>query len=234
MTGGRSSVDRTPTFVLAGIALVMSMTMGCRTTSDQVEAADQPTVPEDVVIAAAVLVGDKLAHRMVSDSAQWPAHLRNSRAIVLPDGTLRAEIGPSLSVDERPGVTRHLRRPQLVALWQRVNQLGLGDPSAGNLDGNPALVEPGPWEIVLLLEFQRSGRDWIVMDRIDLAGGPIDPERAASLEKANIRSMFRTLAALAWASDTRTDDAIRYPERYDFGPDPWARYRSRAADGGSP
>lgn len=234
MTGGRSKVNRSPAFVLSGIALVMSMMLGCRTTSESVEATARPDVTQDVVIAAAVLVGDKLAHRMDSGSAEWPAHLRNSRAIVLPDGTLRAEIGPSLSVDERPGVTRHLRRPQLVALWERVDQLGLGDPSAGNLDGNPALVEPGPWEIVLLLEFQRNGRDWIVMDRIDLAGGAIAPDRAASLEKANIRSMFRALAALAWASDARTDDVIRYPERYDFGPDPWARYRSRAADGGSP
>lgn len=207
--------------------------VGCGTTPVDASSGTAESVPQDVVIAAAVVVGDKLAHRMNAEGGDWPVHLRNSRAIVLPDGTLRAEVGPSLTIGDRPGITRHLRRNQLAGLWARADQLGLGDPSAGNLQGNPALVTAGPWEIVWLLEFQRDGRDWVVMDRIDLAGGPITPERAVSLEQDSIRAMFRALAALAWASDTTTDDVIRYPERYDFGPDPWSRYRRKAGTGGT-
>ena len=40
-----------------------------------------------------------------------------------------------------------------------------------------------------------------------------------------IQSALRAIAALAWASDVPPDDTIRFPERYDFGPDPWARFR---------
>lgn len=222
-----------PASILVGALLAISLVGGCRSTSPDGDRGDRDELPQDVIIAAAVVVGDKLAHQMRMERADWPVHLRNSRAIILPDGTLRAEVGPSLSVDDRPGVTRHLRQPQLARLWDRVGRLGLGDPSSGNLEGNPVLITPGPWEIVWILEFQRDGRDWIVVDRVDLAGGPIDADRVASMERADVRAMFRALAALAWASDEVSDDAVRYPERYDFGPDPWARYRPTAADGGS-
>jgi len=68
---------------------------------------------------------------------------------------------------------------------------------------------------------------------------PSDGEPDSTLERKpalkedpRLRAAIRRIAALAWAADLPPDGVPRYPERYDFGPDPWARYR-RTEDAGS-
>ena len=87
-----------------------------------------------------------------------------------------------------------------------------------------------------LLEFRRDDTDWMIVDRFQVPesedfgrSGGSDP---AVADNPRMRAALRAIAALAWASDVPPDDTIRFPERYDFGPDPWARYRtsSEAAD----
>ena len=39
------------------------------------------------------------------------------------------------------------------------------------------------------------------------------------------RETIRRLAALAWATDLPSNETFVAPIRYDFGPDPYARYR---------
>ena len=180
--------------------------------------------PEDGIIAAAVVVGSSLAHEMERDPGAWPVEVRPSRAIILPDGTLRAEVGSSLGIDDRPGRTRHLREVQLERLWTRFAELGLGSPDAGNFTGNPKLLVPGPEEVVQVLEFRRDGRDWMIVDRFTVPEDDQDDDRLEG-QDPRIQSALRAIAALAWASDVPPDDTIRFPERYDFGPDPWARFR---------
>ena len=43
--------------------------------------------------------------------------------------------------------------------------------------------------------------------------------------------LVRTLGALAWLRDAPLQDSTVEPLRYDFGPDPWARYRTVEGDG---
>ena len=163
-----------------------------------------------------------------------PVELRPARAVILADGSLRADVGPSLGVDDRPGVTRHLRRLQLVNLWQRLEELGFAEAESGNFDRNPNLLVPGPNEVIQILELRRNGRDWMVVDRFPVAPEAGEPESAPdesqSGQDPRMKAALRSIAALAWASDAPPDDTIRFPERYDFGPDPWARYRATASD----
>lgn len=212
--------------VLAGLLMLV----GC--------ASPQPAtdgVPEDGVIAAGVIVGPGLAREIQRHPEDWPVQLRPGRAIILADGSLRADVGPSIDLGDRPGVTRHLRRPQLAALWRDLDALGLGDPSAGNHLGNPTLLVPGRREVVQVLECRRDGRDWTIVHRFEVPEAASDATEVTSAEAEEdprMRAAIRRIAALAWASDLPPDSVPRYPERYDFGPDPWARYR-RDTDGES-
>lgn len=195
--------------------------------------AGSQTIPEDGVVAAAVVVGPELGHLIEAMPSNWPVEVRPGRAIILADGSLRADVGPSLGVEDRPGITRHLRRPQLAGLWRRLDELGLGTADAGNFTGNPKLIEVRDREIVQILQLRRGDQDWIVLDRFTVP--ETDPQRTIrdrfqpdlSGEDPRMRAAIRAIAALAWASDVPPDDTVRFPERYDFGPDPWARYRSQ-------
>ena len=201
---------------------------GCATST-----RDRGMPPEDGIIAAAVVVGSDLGHRIQQDPAAWPVQVRPARAVILSDGSLRADVGPSLGVDDRPGVTRHLRRRQLLTLWQRLDELGFAEAGSGNFDRNPNLLVPGPNEVIQILELRRNGRDWIVVDRFavseDAEEGSSGSDGTLSGQDPRMKAALRSIAALAWASDAPPDDTVRFPERYDFGPDPWDRYRTRTA-----
>lgn len=188
-------------------------------------------MPADAVIDATVLVGDDLGRRIQRDPGAWPVQLRPARAIILPDGVLRADVGADLRVDDRPGVARHLYRSQLEELWRGLDDLGFGDPAVGDYDGNLGRLVPDDDEVIQILALQRGGRDWAIVRRFEVSPDTT-PAEAAGLEDARMRSAIRRLAALAWAFDAPPDDTVAFPERYDFGPDPWARYRGPGkADG---
>ncbi|MDG2022136.1 MAG: hypothetical protein P8J59_09325 [Phycisphaerales bacterium] len=196
---------------------------GCSSTSSRV---DSDGLAQDSVIDATVMVGDGLGLRIERDPGAWPVQLRPARAIVLPDGVLRADVGADLGVDDRPGMTRSLYRSQLVELWKEMDVLDFGTPSAGNYSGNLELLEPGDDEVIQILHLQRDGRDWTIVRRFEIPedASPRDSS-TFDVEDPRMRSAMRRLAALAWAWDVPPDDSIRFPERYDFGPDPWSRYR---------
>ena len=161
----------------------------------------------------------------------------------------RSPLGLSnVGLDDRPGITRQLRRSQLAALWRDLEALGLGEPDAGNHLGNPSLLKPSRREIVQVIELQREGRDWTIVHRFEVpeptptdsdesssddegSSRPTEVDAAVAAEDPRIRAAIRRIAALAWASDLPPDSVPRFPERYDFGPDPWARYRGDAGDG---
>ena len=225
----------TPT-ILRGLllGLVLGMGAGMAPVGCATSTRDRGMPPEDGVIAAAVVVGSDLGHRIQQDPGAWPVQVRPARAVILADGSLRADVGPSLGVDDRPGVARHLRHRQLTTLWKRLDELGFADPGAGNFDRNPNLLVPGPSEVIQILELRRNGRDWIVVDRFSVPSeaeeGSGGSEGTLSGQDARMKAAIRSIAALAWASDSPPDDTVRFPERYDFGPDPWARFRPDEPD----
>lgn len=217
-----SSLQRIVTLLLAcGLPIIAST--GCLGTQSRL---DSDGLAEDSVIDATVIVGEDLGIRIERDPGAWPVQLRPARAIVLPDGVLRADVGANLGVDDRPGATRVLYRTQLVELWKEMDILDFGSPSAGNYTGNLELLEPGDDEVIQILYLQRGGRDWTIVRRFEIPkdASPKDPT-TFDAEDPQMRTAMRRMAALAWAWDVPPNDSIRFPERYDFGPDPWSRYR---------
>lgn len=217
------------------LSLVPALLLGCSTGPSKT-GNDSQNAPNDLVIDATVLVGNELEYQMRRrGGVGWPVHLRPSRSIVMPDGALRSDVGRTLGVDDRPGISRQLYQAQLNTLWTTLGDLGFQSPVPGDLRGNPALLEPMSQEIIQILTIQARGRTWTLVRSFTPErekDGSLPSNGKAAGEDPRMRAFLRRLLALAWASDLPPETGFVVPERYDFGPDPWERYRPEAAVGG--
>ncbi len=146
-----------------------------------------------------------------------PVENRPGKVILLADGTLHADWGPKIGWESRPGTTRVLRREQVTEVWSLLKRLGFADRSKGEAPVNLELVHPTPQEVIHHLVLRVDDDSWRftqtnLMDE--------DPPGAFS-------ELIRALAALAWEPDQEISEATIVPIRYDFGPDPYARYRKQ-------
>ena len=172
--------------------------------------ADDPFggVPEDLTLEVTIQTGRQYPERT-------EAHLRPGRWILYPDGSLHYDGVYLRDGDRRPGLVRTLSRDQVAHLWAVADRLGLSDPTINERIGNVEIIRPGRDEIVYSMEMWAWDEHWSLLRR---AGSDETPDAAAA-------EFIRTLAALAWATDL-PDVRQRYlPRRYDFGPDPYERYR---------
>lgn len=173
--------------------------------------------PADFTVDLTILADETISRRI-------GAEFHPARYVVLPDGTLHAHIGPvERRAGEIPELVRTLNRQQVNALWQLIEELGFSDPAQVDAAGNLDLVETQPNQITYLTSIVADG------DRLNFG-------RAMSgTEPGDLRytRLARTLAALAWVPDEPpAESARRIPRRYDFGPDPYARYRQMNAESG--
>lgn len=188
---------------------------------------------------AATTSGDQKAAAAVSISAAGPvpddfsvditilaaeegprAEARNARYVLFPDGTLRYANLPGRGPNTLPPIVRRLNRRQVDELWNRARQLGLTDPSKADEVRNFRKVW-SPWEgHVYLFAFTGDGDYWNFTRKVE-PGEQLDPA---------LRTFLRDMAALAWAKDQAEDEVAFDPKRYDYGPDPYAKYRANKAE----
>lgn len=148
--------------------------------------------------------------------ASRPVHQRASRYVVFPDGSLHVSFDPAVTASTLPPFARMLRRSEIEALWGLLLRLDLADPAVAPPVGNTRslTVEPGGWNTSAVI--QVNGRRAWLKER----GSP------SSATKTPLTRLTRALAQLAWAGDDPDVSLMRLPMRYDFGPDPYARYRT--------
>ena len=194
--------------VMIFAAAFLPNSFGC-SSSKTIERDPLSVVPEDLSIDVTILTG-----RGVHDQEQ--AHRRQGKMILLADGTLHADWGPNVSWGTRPGETRTLRREQSAELWALARQLGLADAASGEEPVNFGLIEAEKNELVYLLVFASQDDRWAFVRRQNVAD-PTDP---------SIATFVRAMAGLAWERDAVDAETHIEPLRYDFGPDPYARYRA--------
>ncbi|MBL9141729.1 MAG: hypothetical protein JNK53_07665 [Phycisphaerae bacterium] len=170
---------------------------------------DEPlgATPRDFELDVTVLIG-----RSVPESLR--VEDRTARYVLLPDGALHAETGPLLTQASRPGRARWLYQQQVSELWEVCNQTEFTNLSLANGPANPDMLTVERDERLLILNFKANGVRWCFVRRTP-ADQPVDPGAAR---------LVRTLAALAWIPDYTARDLA--PERYDYGPDPYAVYRA--------
>lgn len=138
---------------------------------------------------------------------------RQAKYIVLPDGSLHSDASPFIDVSTRPGRARWLYEDQMQFLWSLCTQTGFAQERDANGPPNPDMLVARRGERLVILTLRADGRTWTYVRRAP-GVDPMDPAAAR---------IVRALAILSWIPDYRPEDVA--PERYDFGPDPYAVYR---------
>ncbi len=140
-------------------------------------------------------------------------HVRAGRFILFCDGSLHWSGRVEDPEDEMPPLRRILRRADMAALWTLIRQLGMDDATKATPAVNVRLVEPPPGEVLYLVVLTADGQRWAFRRQAPSRDQP----------DAAMASLVGRLRELAWAD--RADPVPAAPRRYDFGADPYARYR---------
>ena len=165
-------------------------------------------VPMDFTLDVTILTGEDIKDR---PEAQW----RQSRYVLFSDGSLHYGADNERKADWMPDLARRLSRQRVAEIWSLSQQLGFADPVNGDVPTNFMSISPAPTEVVYLIAYTGSNQRWEFVRRTE-PGDNADP---ASV------TLVRRLAMLAWANDRSSREMPLLPNRYDFGPDPYARYR---------
>lgn len=193
----RASVPR---WLLTGL-----LAGGCAAPRPAADRDPLGVVPEDFSLELEILSG-----RDVQRPAG--ASFRPARFLLFADGSLYFW-SRDQSRFRMPPPRRTLSRRQMAEVWSLVQQIGLGDPArampAVELDD----VKPEPGQVVYVAVFTGRDERWGYVRRLE----PDEPPDPAMSRFAG------HLAELAWAGEEGESRVI--PRRYDFGPDPYARYR---------
>ena len=190
------------------MVLVLVTLAGCRAGPPGLSADPLGAVPADFSVDLTILAGPQVEQPS-------EAHARQGRFVLLCDGSLHWASDQTRRSDWLPPRRRILSRRQLAELWSLAQHLGLADSANADTPLNVNLVEPEPRQTVYVAIFTGGGDRWCHVRRRD------DDEQP---DAAMVR-FVRRLAELAWAGDLPEDRARVIPRRYDFGPDPYARYR---------
>ena len=190
--------------------LLIAMLCGCSNRQYQADPLDE--APADFAIDLAVLAGPEAA--MAAPDAE--IHRRPARYVLFADGSLHSGVTDPHAPDSLPGRTRHLNSGDRAILWSLLQQQGLAEPVPSEAGTNLRLVTPQPDEIIYIVKFTGNGRQW-GLTRRNGAAEPTDPA---------MQQLVRRMAQLSFASDAPEEQAGFIPPRYDFGPDPYARYRN--------
>ncbi len=189
------------------LPLILVWLTGCATPP---EFAADPlgAAPMDFTLDVTILMGEDIKDR---PEAQW----RQSRYVLFSDGSLHYGADNERKADWMPDLARRLSRERVAEIWSLSQQLGFADPVNGDVPTNFMSISPSSNEVVYLIAYTGSNHRWEFVRRTE-PGNSDDP---ASV------TLVRRLAMLAWADDQLSREMRLLPNRYDFGPDPYARYR---------
>lgn len=168
--------------------------------------------PEDFTIDLTILSEPQRRQERPTES-----HLRPSRIVLFADGSLHYDVDDQQQTkpNHLPGLTRRLTRSQVAQVWALTRQLGFANPEIGEPPVNFNLIESRQGEVAYLLSMTGNDERWMFIRSAPLA----EEQDPAMVE------LVRTLAHLSWGSDLPEREHTIGFRRYDFGPDPYARYR---------
>jgi len=206
---------RWPTLLTVVIALLLACLGGCAARRTPAQPDPLGAVPSDFTLDVAVVSGGKSEVEKSQGGEGVPAELRNGRFVLFPTGELHYAARRAVdSAPSRPPLVRTLSRDDLARLWAVCGEAGLTSAPPMMFDES-AVASPAEGEVTYVLALQADGRYRGVKVTLPRA------EVGSSLESAVVRE----LASLAWANELPAERMMVIPKRYDFGPDPYARYR---------
>ncbi len=190
-----------------GMIAIVTTLGGCAAAPDY--AVDPPSgAPADFTVDLTIL-------RTVDGEPTVPVHLRPGRFVLFPDGSLHFGLDEDRGVDWLPLPRRALSRAQVAELWSDIQQLGFTDSARTDPLTNWNHFQPQADQVVYLLALTGHGKRWGFQRTMDVDGSP----------DSAVGALARRFAHLAWASDLPPPQSPVVPRRYDFGADPYQRYR---------
>ena len=171
---------------------------------------DTLATPNDFISDVTVLAGKGAEGRV----EPW---MRQGKMILFSDGTVLADLGPSVNGRTRPGQARMLYQRQVRQLWDLARQLGFADPEQANFAGNPDALEASDGELLYVLAFTAGGERWTFVRRFPVDKGP-DEATGQWVKAMAEAALLRQLP-----------EGQNAPVRYDFGPDPYAWFKKPGA-----
>lgn len=166
-------------------------------------------LPNDFSLDITVLVGRDAAKPVNNVPAMRP-----SRFVLFPDGRLHYGSDPQRGADWLPPARRTLSQLEMMQLWMLIEDEGLIADGAAGAPTNFKLIQPHSNEVVYLLMLSAHDGRRAIAHR---ASNDMPADNA-------IVKLIDELAELAWVEE---EIALMQPlpQRYDFGPDPYALYR---------
>lgn len=166
--------------------------------------------PTDFTADVTVLAGKN------ADTRREP-WMRQGKMILFSDGTVLADLGPTMHARTRPGKSRVLYQQQVLQMWELARTLGFASPDLANFEGNPDLLEAADGELLYVLTFSSGSQRWVFVSRCPVQQGP---DEATG-------QWVRAMAEAAFLRELPEDRIL--PTRYDFGPDPYAWFKKPGA-----
>lgn len=177
--------------------------------------------PPPVVDPLAIAPGDfSLDVTVVTSEPHTLAHMRSSRYVVFPDGSLHHGDEGGWGPNTLPVKTRHLTREQIAMVWNRLDQMGMANDARADETVNFQLLEKPSDGSLYMIAVTAKGKYWNYIRYI----GQQDPADPA------FEYIIRLLAGYAWATDLPGVEVYEEPNRYDLGPDPYEKYRGEVEE----
>jgi len=167
---------------------------------------DALATPNDLTADVTILVGKGAENYR----EPW---MRQGKIILFSDGTVLADLGPSVNARTRPGQARVLYQKQVRQMWDLAKSLGFATPELANFQGNPDGLQAADDELLYVLTFSAGQQRWTFVRRFPVTQGP---DEATS-------QWVKAMAEAAFLRELPADRDL--PVRYDFGPDPYAWFK---------
>ena len=151
---------------------------------------------------------------VVTAESHTLAHMRSSRFVVFPDGSLHHGDEAGWGPNTLPARTRILSREQVATVWNRLDQMGMLSQTRADEIVNFQLLERPKTGSVYMVGINANGKYWNFIRYIE----------SEEIADPAFQNLIRLLGKYAWASDQPDVEAYVEPVRYDLGGNPYDRF----------
>ena len=151
---------------------------------------------------------------VVTSEPHTLAHMRSSRFVVFPDGSLHHGDEEGWGPNTLPARTRILSREQMATIWSRLEQMGMATSARADMTINFQLLPRPDTGSMYMIAVNARGDYWNFVRYIE-SDESVDPA---------FKNLIRLLGKFAWATDKPDVEAYVDPVRYDLGGNPYDRF----------
>lgn len=176
------------------------------------------TVPEDFTLDLRILTPHtRSGIKPTSTETNVSSHIQPARILLFPGGLLHAETNGVHQATYLPPLVRRLNTRQIAETWSLLRQLGFAAPQSADTYINPRLIDYPAQGARYVLNLRAGHERWMYHRDVE-----------PNAENPALQRLATYLSELAWLSPETAATMTIAPRNYDFGSDPYARYRENS------